>query len=422
MIISEMTTSQQHKPHVLVIGGGFGGVRAARRLARHHEIDVTLVSSTPSFAYYPQLYHAATGGARLESSLPLSDLFAGTRVHVVTDTATVLDPAARTVTGASGQTYAYDHLVLALGSVTNYFGIKGLDQYAYDIKTIDGAEKFKRHLHDILVVDKKPDLNYVVVGGGPTGVELSAALVEYLRRIMRQHHISAPNLSVDLVEASPRILPRSPEAFAARIHRQLESLGIKVLTGATVEAETATQLKLKGDSLASRTVVWTAGVSNNPFYAANEGHFTLAKNHKVQVDQYLQARPNVYVIGDNAATEFSGMAQTAITDADFVAANIYRSVQRRPLKTYKPQQPISVVPVGNHWAAALWGGVKIYGLVGHVLRRFADLIAYADIESIPRALRVWLREYSHEDRCDICDKHAKHTPDAPSASKNVKTS
>jgi NADH dehydrogenase len=400
--------SSARKPRILVVGGGFAGVRAARRLSSASHLDVTLISADDSFAYFPQLYHSATGGARTESSIPLADIMGDRAVKLVKDTITKLDPAEQTVTGASGAVYPYEELILALGSVTNYFGIQGLPEFSYDIKTITGAERFKHHLHQELIEDKKPDLNYVVVGGGPTGVELSAALGSYLHRITRLHGLAKPKYQIELVEAAPRILPRSPESVSARVQRQLESLGVKVMTGSVVEAETADALKLKGESIASKTVVWTAGVSNNPFFKANAEQFALAKNGKVEVDEHLQAHPHVYVIGDNAATQFSGLAQTAISDADFVAIDIRHALagSRRP--AYKPVAPINVIPAGERWAAAQWGPVNIYGYPGFILRRLADLVGYADIESWPRAAMVWLEDSRREDGCPICS--------APSAS------
>jgi NADH dehydrogenase len=416
MIISEMNTTSQRKPKVIIVGGGFGGVRAARRLSRHGELDVTLISAGDSFAYYPQLYHAATGGVRSESSIPLAELLGGQPVAIINDTVTQLNADARVITGASGKTYPYDHLILALGSVTNYFGIQGLKEFSYDIKSITGAERFKKHLHDELL-DKVADINYVVIGGGPTGVELAAGLVGYMRRITRLHGLAHPAYNIELIEAAPRILPRSPEAFSARTQRRLEQLGIKVMTGTAVQGETADALQLKGQSLTTRTVVWTAGVSTAPFYKANAALFVLAKNGKVEVNEHLEGRPGVYVIGDNAATQYSGMAQTAIYDADFVAGDLLAVVHNRPRTAYRPKPPISVIPVGDNWAGVQWGNVLMYGLIGGILRRLADLVAYADLESWPRAVRVWLKDFGHEDNCNICQPGAPAEPptSAPAA-------
>ncbi len=400
MIVTDMAT-QQSQTKVVIVGGGFAGVRAARKLAPHRELAVTLISAEPTFSYYPQLYHSATGGSRSESALPLNELLAGLPVSLVHDTVATIDPAARIVASA-GTSYTYDQLVLALGSVTNYFGIQGLPEFSYDIKSPSGAERFKRHLHKQLVDDKKPDLNYVVVGGGPTGVELAAALGSYLRYVTKKHGMSAPKYSIDLVEAAPRLLPRSSEATSAKVTSQLQHLGVNVMTAQTVQAETADALQLAGQSLATKTVVWTAGVANNPFFKTNAAHFTLSKNGHVEVDEHLQAGPNVYVLGDNAVTQYAGMAQTAIDNADFAAADLLRVVHSQPRSAYKPAAPASVIPVGEHWAVADWGVLHLNGFAGFMLRRAADLIGYADVESWSKALGVWLADGRREDDCPIC--------------------
>jgi NADH dehydrogenase len=158
---------------VVIVGGGFAGVKTALILSNYSQVQVTLISSAENFFYFPQLYHAATGGIMAESAIPLTKLFAGKSVQLVRDTVTTFDPDKKHVTGASKESYAYDRLILAMGAVTNYFGIQGLEEFSYDIKSPVGADRFKRHLHKQLIEDKKPDVNYVVVGGGPTGVELS---------------------------------------------------------------------------------------------------------------------------------------------------------------------------------------------------------------------------------------------------------
>jgi len=327
---------------------------------------------------------------------------AGTHVKLVQDVIVGIDPAAHTVTSQAGAAYPYDELVMALGCVTNYFGIAGLKEFSYGIKSIEDAEEFKHHLHTQLLSEHKPDLNYVIVGGGPTGVELAASLDAYLDRITKLHGLEPRENLVTLVEGSPRLLPRSAEAISAQVKARLERLGVKILTGAVVKGETAEALELDGQSIATRTVVWTAGTAVNPFYYANGQHFQLAKGGRVMVSDHLEAKPNVYVIGDNAATPFSGLAQTAINDANYVAADIVRAHAGRPRPPYRASAPVSVIPVGEGWAAVEYKKWHFAGFLGSILRRLADLIGYADIESWPKAVKVWLQDSRHEDNCPVC--------------------
>ncbi|HEU5121597.1 MAG TPA: hypothetical protein VFT59_02025, partial [Candidatus Saccharimonadales bacterium] len=145
-----------------------------------------------------------------------------------------------------------------------------------------------------------------------------------------------------------------------------------------------------GKPIKSHTVIWTSGVANHPFYKSNAEFFTLAKNGKVEVDEYMRAGKDLYVIGDNAATPYAGLAQTALHDALFVAHNLMREANgRRQLKKYKPVMPPVVVPVGENWAVFEWRGIRLYGWMASLLRRAADFIGYSDMLPLGQALGVW---------------------------------
>lgn len=388
------------KQRVLVVGAGFGGTKAALELADDEHFEVTLLSEDTELRYYPTLYHTATGGRRANSSIPLKKIFADKDVRLVQGTATTLDRRARAITAADGKIYPFDTLILALGVVTNYFNIPGLSDFSYSIKSQAEAARFKAHLHKQLVDDEHADLNYVIVGAGPTGIELAGALPGYLRRLMKNHGLPACTVHVDLIEAAPRLLPRLPNDTSRMVRRQLKRLGIKLYLGSAVQGETADELSVNGKAIRSHTVIWTAGVTNNPFFTANQ--FVMTKRGKVFVDVYLQAEDNIYVIGDNANTPFSGMAQTALHDGMFVAQNLKRQAAGKNLKSYRVKQPVSVIPAGPRWAAVCWGKLRIYGWLGWVLREAADLVGFHDLEPWAAAAKQWLTEFSSQDDCVVC--------------------
>ncbi|HKR81951.1 MAG TPA: FAD-dependent oxidoreductase [Candidatus Saccharimonadales bacterium] len=392
--------TETHKTRVLIVGGGFGGVKAALELSKHHEFEVTLLSDNPNFSYHPTLFHTATGGSKTQSSIPLKNIFEGKDVLLVHGRAATLDRHKKHIKTADGHTYAYDKLVLALGSVTNYFGIKGLAEYSYGTKSLEEVEELKAHLHQQLSDKHKPDLHYIVVGGGPTGIELAAALPAYLRKIMKAHRVHGRRTHIDLVEAAPRLVPRMPADMSYAIARRLKRLGVRLYIGKTVQGETADSLMVDGKPIQSHTVIWTAGMTNHPFFKDNQ--FALTPKGKVVVDHYLQAEKNIYVIGDNADTLYSGMAQTALHDAKFVAENLLQSSHGQKQHTYKPKKPIYVTPVGPRWAAVLWGNVQIYGWVGWMLRSFADLAGYHDLEPWWKAGEQWISELETEENCAVC--------------------
>lgn len=373
-----------------IVGGGFGGVKAALELAKNKSNKITLITDKPDFQYYPALYGTATGYSHLQSWVPLGTVFADKlNIEVVIDSVETLNPEDKTITGKSGMSYSYDNLILALGSVTAYFGIKGLDQYTYGIKSEAEIRELKQHLYEEMAVNREVEKQYVIIGGGPTGVELASALGTYIRRLRRRYHLPYKRVGVTLIEASPRLLPRMSETTSAKVKKRLKKLGVSVQLAKKVEEADADGLMVSGKPLASHTIIWTSGVANNPFFAANAKHFELSPNGKVVVNKYMRTKDDIYVIGDNAFTPFSGLAQTALHDAVFISKNFKRKQQNKALKPYKVVKPPVVVPLGDKWAAFEWKFIKLYGWPASLIRRAADAVGYHDILPVGTALGVW---------------------------------
>lgn len=389
-----------HKLHVLIVGGGFGGIKAALELSKHDGVAVTLLSDRPDFRYYPSLYHTATGGLHNQSSIPLTDILPTDKVTLALGTATKLDRDHKTITTTEGHIIPYDTLILALGVVTNYFGIKGLDKYSYGIKSLEEIQRFKTHLHKQLSDSQHPESNFIIIGAGPTGIELAGALPDYLRNIMHKHGINHRAVHVDLIEAAPRLLPHSSKTTSRAVRRQLRRLGVKLYLGQAVQGETIDSLMVNGKPITSHTVIWTAGTANHPFFKQN--NFAISDRAKVVVNQYLESEPHIYVIGDNAATPFSGLAQTALYDAQFVADNILKSLNHKKPIGYKPKQPITVIPAGPHWAAVDGKRFHFTGRKGWMVREVADFIGFHDYEPWWKAGEQWTTEFAHEETCPIC--------------------
>lgn len=382
--------------NVVIVGGGFGGVKAALELSRDDRFGVTLISDREYFQYYPALYRTATGGLNAQSQIPLKTIFAGKPVDVVIDAATAVDSRAKVITTKSGRKFEYDDTIFALGVVTNYFGIKGLEEFSFGMKSIEEIKELKTHIKAQLLDPKEPEMRLVVVGGGPTGIELAGALPSYLHKLMQVNGIDAKRrkVRVDLVEGAPRLMPRMPKSTSRAIARRLKTLGIDLHLGKPVEGETAEGLNVGGKTIISNTVIWTAGMANSPFFRAN--NFAFGPRGKVAVNVYLQADDNLYVIGDNANTPYSGMAQTALYDGEFVAKNLIRKQDGKDLRAYKPKKPVYVTPVGEGWAAAMWGKFEFFGMSGWLLRQAADARAFASLEPFTRAAKQWFTEFDED--------------------------
>jgi len=390
---------KKHK--VTIVGGGFGGLKTALELVDDPRFDVTLISDLTTFRYYPTLFRTATGGKKIIASIPLAQVFAGKEINIINDSLVSIDRDRRILETKLNQKIPYDGLVLALGVKTNYFNIKGLEEFSYGIKSVEDAERLKDHLHRQLIEENKQDINYVVIGGGPTGVELAGALPSYIDKITEKHGMKKKKVHVDLVEAAPRLLPRMPKDISRMIARHLRrKLGVKIYLKTTVQAQTADELMINNKHIRSHTVIWTAGVAIHPFF--KDQVFQLARNGRVRVDQFLQAEPGIYVIGDNADTPYGGMAQTALYDGRYIADNFKRLADGQDPIPYKAKKPVYVVPAGPKYAAVLWGKFRAYGYLGWILRRAADFVAYKDYFPWQLAAELWLAENDEENSCPRC--------------------
>lgn len=388
------------KEKVLIVGGGFGGVKAALELADDPNFKVTLLSLDSELRYYPTLYQTATGSSRANSSIPLQRIFADKPVRLAQGRAKKLDRKSKQIITGGGERYEYDTLILSLGVVTNYFGIPGLDEYSHSIKSQREVFRFKRHLHEQLTEQHHADKHYVIVGAGPTGIELAGALPSYLRYVMKNHAVENQAIHIDLVEAAPQLLPRLPRRSAKVIGRRLKRLGVRIHTHSAVQGQSVDGLTVNGKPLRSHTVVWTAGVTNHPFFKEND--FVMTKRGKVAVDTYMQAEDNLFVIGDNANTPFSGLAQTALHDGAFVARNLRRRKAGKKLKSYVAKQPITVIPVGPYWAAVFWGRFRFYGFLGWTIHKASHLVGFHDVQPWPKAIRQFMTEFDPQDNCSVC--------------------
>jgi NADH:ubiquinone reductase (H+-translocating) len=398
---------------IIVVGGGFAGISLARHLGHDSRFDVQIFSKSDQFLYYPALYGTATGHTKIESSVPMDFiLFDVPRVAFTKEEVTSVDPASHTITTSDGEIHHYDMLVLALGVVTSYFGIPGLEKYSYGIKSLEEIARLRDHLHDELIKHGKLEKEYVVVGAGPTGVELSASLTSYLRRIARMHGIEPKDIKIDLIEAAPRILPRMSETASELVAKRLAKLGVNIITGKTVEANTPTSLVVDGKKLSTETTIWTAGVANHPFFQKNGEHFTFDKRHKVVVDEHMKAAKDVYVLGDNAGTEYSGLAQVAVSDGKFLAHHLMRLADKHETKPNPGPRPIPfipvghgpivVIPVGENWALVEYKNFVTTGLVGWWMRRVADFLGYWDVMPFFMAVTLWGADRTQEVDCAEC--------------------
>ena len=385
--------------HVVIVGAGFGGIKAALELSKRQVGRITLISDQEYFLHHATLYATATGKSTEESVIPLNTIFAHhPQVNIVSDFITSFDPQ-RKLISSKKRDYHYDKLILALGSVTTFHGIKGLEEHAYGIKTLEEVREFQNHIHEE-VVNQRLDKEYFVVGGGLSGVEMASALNEHLLNLKMVYRLKRANPRVTLVEATERIVPTMSRAAARKISHQLTKQGIKIVTKERVSELTDSKITVGSRIYPTTTAIWTSGTANNPFYKDNSGYFNFSETGRVEVNPYLEALEHVYVIGDNNSVTHSGMALPALKQATHVAKNIARVATKRPQKRFRSTQSPMSLPVGSRWGYAEWRGVYVSGRLGAVVRRWMELHGYCQLVPFSVAVPIW-RSHDVKDVDDI---------------------
>ncbi len=231
---------------------------------------------------------------------------------------------------------------------------------------------------------------FVIVGGGPAGVELAGEIRRYVRSLARIHGVSEKFVTVDILQAAPRLLPTMSEAVSKAAAKRLDDLGINIIVNRAVTSEDQKGVYMKDIELNSKTVIWTAGVKPNSVYKSISG-LVLDKSGHVIVDEHLrvQSAENVFAIGDSAATPFAGTAQTAIYDGNYAGHVIANVIRGRSLPNHAPRVTPYVVPIGENWAIFTYKNITLTGRVFWWLRLFIDFKFFLTILPLAKAFTVW---------------------------------
>lgn len=384
---------------VVVIGGGFGGVKAAIELAKRG-IDVTLISDKPYFLHHGLMYRAVTGHDVSQAFVPLKDITSRyPKIRLVQDTITRIDAKKRVAHGTKKQ-YAYDQLVVAVGLVDYFRGVHGAQKFSYTFGTEADAARFGEQFHDDVVAEG--GITCAVIGGGLTGVELAGFLREHAERICMSHQIRRkPHIM--LVEQGKQVLLGASATARRLVHRRLIRQGVDVKLGQRVERIGSSTMTIHGKLAQVDMTIWACGGQVNPLFRAHKNMFRIGTGGRVCVNQYLEAYPSIFVIGDSADTPHAGSAQTAVAQARFVARHIH-SLHARGRPAYRPPEtkPLMSIPVSRFWAYSERHGVYVAGFVGSLIRRTAELNSYCHLLPFSHAYRLWRRGRSVVPTCDLC--------------------
>lgn len=318
--------SNEPLPHVVIIGGGFAGLWAARALA-DAPVRITLLDRGNYHLFQPLLYQVATAGLSApDIAAPLRHILRKQEnVTVLMEEATVLDPATRKVMLANGDTVDFDYALLATGATHAYFGHDEWAEHAPGLKSLEDALDIRRRIlsaFELAEVSDDPEermalLTFAIVGGGPTGVELAGTMAEIARHTMSHEfrHIDPAHSRVMLLEAGPRVLSSFDPELSEKARLQLERLGVEVLTGTPVASIDSKGVRVGERHIAARTVLWAAGVAASPLARTLGVPLDRAGRVSVESDLSVPGHPHVFVAGDLASIQSDGRPVPGVAPA-----------------------------------------------------------------------------------------------------------
>ena len=366
-----------NKPKVVILGGGFGGLAAARAL--HKAADVTVVDRHNYQTFLPLLYQVSTAGLAADHvDYPIRGALRKTPVKFRMGSPISIDHKNKEVKLDSSELLKFDHLIVALGSVTADFGIPGVSEFTLGMKSVAEALNIRaeimRRFEDLCRFEDETKLSITVIGGGPTGVEMAGAIAELIRGPLKSDQAqAASHISISLIEAGPRLLPPFAPSLSARTKKDLEKLGVKVLLNAAVQEVEHRKIKLKdGSTIASEITIWAAGVKGNDVIAQLN---LPTAGTRVAVEPTMQVKnyPYIWALGDIAASvdkngnQLPMVAPVAIQQGKFIAKQIAKVSKSQKLASFKYLDKGSMATIGRNKAVVQVKGIKISGALAWLI-------------------------------------------------------
>ncbi|MCL6540621.1 MAG: NAD(P)/FAD-dependent oxidoreductase [Roseiflexus sp.] len=415
-VFDRTVTERRARPRVVIVGAGFGGLAAARELA-DADVDVLMINRTNYHGFWPLLYQVATAGLEPESiAYPVRAILRRYRnADFLLAEVNGVDFEQRAVLTDVGPVM-YDYLVLAAGSTTNFFGNERFERYTLGMKDLDEAQRLRNHIltcfeHAVAETDparRAALLTFVVVGGGPTGVELAGAFIELIRHVMRKDYpmLDVCQAHVVLVEATDRVLATFPESLQRAALDRLQRMGVDVRLSAPVADTRPGVLVFKdGTELEAETIVWAAGVRASPLAEALGVALGRGARVKVEPTLTLPGHPEVFVIGDMAYLEgyrpgvpYPMVAPVAIQMGEQAARNIIARTRRNPMKPFRYFDKGQMATIGRSAAVLDAFGIQLTGWPAWVGWLFVHLMELVGFRNRALVLLNWAYSYFTYDR------------------------
>jgi NADH dehydrogenase len=400
---------------VVIIGGGFGGLNAAQRL-RGRDVAITLVDRRNHHVFQPLLYQVATAGLSPgDIASPIRWILRRQRnVEVLLEDVVAIDPAARSVRFRDGAACAYDYLIVAAGATHAYFGHDDWRDAAPGLKTLEDALDIRRRVlgafeqaeRDSVLAHRRPNLTFVIVGAGPTGVELAGALAEIARHTLAHdfRHFDPRAARIVLMEAGPAILSAFPAPLRDAARRDLERLGVEVRTGTAVTRIEPGVVEAGGERIEAASVLWAAGVAASPLGSMLGVPLDRVGRVHVNPDLTIPGHADVFVIGDLASLAgadgrpLPGVAQVAIQMGVHAANNIVRATEGQPLRPFRYKNLGNMATIGRASAIADLPVAQLKGFVGWLAWLFVHILKLIGFRNRLLVMIQWAWAYVSYDR------------------------
>ena len=406
-----MTTdvSNRTRQHVVIIGGGFGGIAVAKGLA-DADVRVTVIDRRNHHLFQPLLYQVATAGLTpADIAQPIRSILAKqANADVVLGEVVDIDREAQVVRLDDDGEVAFDYLVLAAGTSHSYFGNPEWEQFAPGLKTVEDALEIRRRVLTAFERaettddddEQRANLTFVVVGGGPTGVEMAGAIAEIAFRTLTNEfrRIDTCTAQVILLEGLDRVLSTYPESLSAKAADQLRGLGVDVRLGVKVTGLDEREVHTSNGSIATRTVIWGAGNAASPLASLLGAPTDRAGRVEVADDLSIPGSPNLFAIGDIAhatskGTTVPGVAQGAIQGGAHAAAMIEADLAGRPRTAFRYRNKGELATIGRSSAVGVIGRLKLSGWIAWMAWWSVHIVFLIDFRSRTSVMLNWAWNY-----------------------------
>jgi len=425
--------------HIVVLGGGYGGVLTAKKLAKKfkksEEVKITLIDKNTYHTMLTELHEVAAGripedGVRIN----FDKIFAGRNVDVILDDIHSIDFDKKVLEGRVTCT-KYDYLVLGTGSKPTFWGNKGAEEHAFPLWSYEDAVKIKHHMWEVFgkaSVETDPFirkrlLTFVVIGCGFTGIEMIGELAEWRERLCHTFNIPENEVRMIVADLLPKVLPNFHPKLIDKTTKRLEKMNVEIMLNSGVKDVTKDCIEIDGKGkIETNTVIWAAGVEGSDIIGSIEDdNLEILARNRVQTDEFLRAKnkEDVFVVGDNIFYIPEGsdkpvpqMVENAEHSSATVANNIEATIKEKELKSYKPAFHGAMVSIGGKYGVAQINTTKrefvFSGFLAMFIKHFVNFIYFVEVAGFHKLWKYWMYEFFHvEDRRSFLGGHfAKRSP------------